>query len=183
MKQTINNQQLILEVGDISEQKTDAIINPVNGRLLDGGTVDDAIRSKAGEGLTKECADVFKNQLNSEQLPTGQAIITGGHDLPVKYIIHARGPVWNGEKEEKQKELADTYQNCLILAKEHDVTSVAFPSISTGIYHFPINLAAQVALKTVIDFLKKEDFGDVVFTLFSDRSYEVYANELRELMK
>src|SRR5690625_5591540 len=97
--------------------------------------------------------------------------------------MHGRGHVWNRDKKEKQAELAETYKNCLLLAKEHDVTSIAFPSISTGIYHFPINLAAKVALKTVIDFLKKEEFGDVIFTLFSDRSYEVYANELRELME
>ncbi len=183
MKQTINNQQLILEIGDISDKKTDAIVNPVNGRLSGGGTVDEAIRSKAGKGLNEECTEIFKNQFNNEQMPTGQAIITSGHDLPVKYIIHARGPVWNGEKEERQAELASTYQSCLTLAKEHDATSIAFPSISTGIYHFPINLAAKVALKTVVDFLKKEDFGDVVFTLFSNRSYEVYVNELKELMK
>lgn len=183
VEQTIGNHKLILEVGDISEVKTNAIVNPVNGRLSGGGTVDEAIRSKAGEGLDEECADIFKNQLNNEQLPTGQAIITSGFDLPVQYIIHTRGPVWNGEKDESEAELAETYKNCLLLAKEHDVTSIAFPSISTGIYHFPINLAAHVALKTVVDFLKQEDFGDVVFTLFSKRSYEVYANELKELMK
>src|SRR5699024_11316897 len=99
----------------------------------------------------------------NEQLPTRKAVITTCHDLPIEYIIHARGPVWNGEKKEKQAELAETYNNCLLLAKEHSVTSIAFPSISTGIYHFPINLAAKVALKTVIDFLEKENFGDVVF--------------------
>jgi len=183
VKQTIGNQQLILEVGDISEKKTNAIVSPVNGRLTGGGTVDEAILKKAGKGLNEERANIFKNQLGNEQLPTGQAIITTGHDLPIEYIIHARGPVWNGEKKEKQAELAETYKNCLLLAKEHDVTSIAFPSISTGIYHFPINLAAKVALKTVIEFLEKENFGDVVFTLFSDRSYEVYANELRELIE
>ena len=183
MEQTIGNQKIILEVGDISEQKTDAIVNPVNGMLSGGGTVDEAIRSKAGEGLDEELTDIFENQLNNEQMPTGQATITSGHDLPVKYIIHARGPVWNGEKEERQRELAETYKSCLLLAKEHDVTSIAFPSISTGIYHFPINLAAKVALKTAVDFLKQEDFGDIVFTLHSKRSYEVYANELKELMK
>lgn len=183
MKQTIGNQQLILEVGDISDKKTNAIVSPVNGRLTGGGTVDEAILKKAGKGLNEERADIFKNQLGNEQMPTGQAVITTGHDLPIEYIIHARGPVWNGEKKEKQAELAETYNNCLLLAKKHNVTSISFPSISTGIYHFPINLAAKVALKTVIDFLEKENFGDVVFTLFSDRSYEVYANELRELME
>lgn len=182
MEQTIGNYKLILEVGDISEQKTSAIVNPVNGRLSGGGTVDEAIRSKAGEGLTEKLADIFANQLGNEQLPTGQAIITSGYDLPVKYIIHARGPVWDGDKEKSQSELAETYQSCLLLAKEHQVTSIAFPSISTGIYHFPINLAAKVALKTVVDFLKEVDFGDVIFTLHSKRSYEVYANEMRELM-
>lgn len=183
MEQTIGNQKLILEVGDIAEKKTDAIVNPVNGRLSGGGTVDEAIRRHAGEELQKALTDIFTNQLNNEQLPTGEAIITSAYDLPVKHIIHARGPVWNGEKEARQRELADTYQSCLSLAKEHGVTSIAFPSISTGIYHFPINLAAKVALKTVVDFLKEENFGDVTFTLFSERSYEVYVNELKELMK
>src|SRR5699024_2074033 len=170
MEQTIGNQKLLLEVGDIAEMKTHAIVNPVDGRVSGGGTGDDAIGRKEGRGLDEECADIFKNQLNNEQLPTGQAIITSGFDLPVQYIIHTRGPVWNGEKDESEAELAETYKNCLLLAKEHDVTSIAFPSISTGIYHFPINLAAHVALKTVVDFLKKDDVGDVVFTLFSKRS-------------
>lgn len=183
MEQIIGNQKLILEVGDISDKQTDAIVNPANGRLSGGGTVDETIRSKAGEGLSEELTHIFKNQLNNEQLPTGQAVITSGYDLPVKHIIHARGPVWNGEKEASQAELAETYKSCLRLAKEHDITSIAFPSISTGIYHFPINLAAKVALKTAVDFLKEEDFGDLVFTLFSNRSYEVYVNELKELMK
>lgn len=183
MEQIIGNQKLILEVGDIAEKQTDAIVNPVNGRLSGGGTVDEAIRRHAGDSLTKELADLFKNQLRSEQLPTGEAMITSGHDAPVKYIIHARGPVWDGEKEARQKELAKTYTNCLLLAKEHGVKSIAFPSISTGIYHFPINLAAKVALKTVVEFLQEGDFGDVTFTLFSERSYEVYVNELKELLK
>jgi len=183
MQQTIGNQKLTLVVGDISEQETETIVNAVNGTLLGGGTVDGTIRRKAGEGLNEECADIFKNRFNSERVPKGTAIITKGYDLPFEYIIHAVGPVWNGDKEEKQAELAETYKSCLSLAKEYNITSIAFPSLSTGIYQFPINLAAEAAIKTVVDFLKEEDFGDVTFTLHSSRSYEVYANELRELMK
>src|SRR5690625_2217399 len=103
VKQTNRNQQIILEVGDISEKKTNTIVSPVNGRLTGGGTVDEAILKKAGKGLNEERADIFKNQLGNEQMPTGQAIITSGHDLPIEYVIHARGPVWNGEKKEKKQ--------------------------------------------------------------------------------
>lgn len=182
MQKTIGNQQLTLEIGDISEKKIDAIVNGVNGTLSGGGTLDETIRKKAGEGLNEECAEIYKNRFNNEQAPKGQAIITGGYNLPVKHIIHAVGPIWNGNTEEKQAKLTETYKNCLYLAKEHNVKSIAFPSLSTGIYQFPINLAAEVALRTTVDFLKEEDFGDVVFILYSSRSYEVYEKELRKLM-
>src|SRR5690625_8004958 len=112
MKQTIGNQQLILEVGDISKKKTNAIVSPVNGRLTGGGTVDEAILRKAGKGLNEERADIFKNHLNNEQMPTGQAIITEGQNLATQHVIHARGRVWEGGKEEKQEELGENYKKC-----------------------------------------------------------------------
>lgn len=180
MKTEINGNTLKLTVGDITKQETEAIVNAANGTLLGGGGVDGAIHRAAGPELLEECRKIRREQLNGEKLPTGKAVITKGYRLPASYVIHTVGPVWSG-KEGKDELLADCYRNSLQLAADQGVHSISFPSISTGIYRFPIDRAAAVALSTIAEFLESHAFGEVVMTLFSREDYEVYVGALKKL--
>lgn len=181
MEANIETNRLILMVGDITNQETDAIVNAANGTLMGGGGVDGAIHRKAGKQLVEACREIRKNQLNDEELPTGEAVMTKGYNLPANYVIHTVGPVWSGDKEDKDDLLKNCYLHSLTLAADKGLTSIAFPSISTGVYHFPIERAANIAISTVINFLKLFKFDKVIFTLFSEEDYQVYANALKEL--
>jgi len=154
---------------DITKVKADAIVNAANRTLLGGGGVDGAIHRAAGSDLVKECAALGGCE-------TGKAKITKGYNLPAKFVIHTVGPVWYGGKNNEEKLLADCYTNCLLLAKEKRLKSVAFPSISTGAYRFPIELACPLALQTVKSFLDKNpsELEKVIFVLFSDEDLRVY---------
>jgi len=154
---------------DITEVKADAIVNAANRTLLGGGGVDGAIHRAAGPDLVKECAALGGCE-------TGKAKITKGYNLPAKFVIHAVGPVWYGGKNNEEKLLADCYTNCLLLAKEKRLKSIAFPSISTGAYRFPIELACPIALITVKSFLDKNPgvLEKVIFVLFSEEDIRLY---------
>ncbi|WP_088009066.1 O-acetyl-ADP-ribose deacetylase [Indiicoccus explosivorum] len=180
MKKEISGNTLELMTGDITKQETEAIVNAANGTLLGGGGVDGAIHRAAGPGLLEECKNIRREQLGGEKLPTGKAVITEGYRLPANFVIHTVGPVWSG-KEGKKEQLADCYRNSLQLASDRGIRSISFPSISTGIYRFPIELAADTALRTISAFLETRDFGNVVMTLFSEKDYLVYENALKKI--
>lgn len=180
----INDNTLQLIIGDITTQQTDAIVNAANGSLLGGGGVDGAIHRAAGTELLEACKRVRKNELHGTYLPTGEVAITKGYNLPAKYVIHTVGPIWDASEEVEQNILlANCYRNALQLAKERGLTSIAFPSISTGVYRFPIEKAAKIALETMSHFLNEYNFGEVVITLFSEEDLTVYENTLNELRK
>jgi O-acetyl-ADP-ribose deacetylase (regulator of RNase III) len=163
---------LTLIQGDITRQQVDAIVNAANTTLLGGGGVDGAIHRAAGPELLEECRALGG-------CPTGEARITKGYQLPAKYVIHTVGPVWQGGDRSEPELLAACYLNSLHLAVKHDARTVAFPSISTGIYGFPIHLAAPVAIDTVQALIAKEaSIEEVRFVCFSDADYQVYQQEL-----
>lgn len=179
----ISTNTLTLWQGDITTLEVDAIVNAANGSLLGGGGVDGAIHRKAGPELREECKKIREEKLQGEYLPTGDAVITKGYNLPAKHVIHTVGPIWNeAERETQMKQLMNCYSNSLTLAKEKGLTSIAFPSISTGAYRFPVDLAARVALGTIVKFLEKESFGSVTMALFSDPDFQVYEATLKEIL-
>jgi len=161
-----------LALGDITRQKVDAIVNAANSTLLGGGGVDGAIHRAAGPQLLEEC-----KQLGG--CPTGEARITKGYELPAKYVIHTVGPVWRGGRKGEDELLGNCYRNTLRLAAENQVKSIAFPSISTGAYGFPIKRAAGIAVATVTDCLYSlRAIEKVMFVCFSKSDYNVYEFEL-----
>ncbi|AOC94936.1 O-acetyl-ADP-ribose deacetylase [Flavobacterium anhuiense] len=160
---------------DITEIEVDAIVNAANTSLLGGGGVDGAIHRKGGKAILEACIQIRNKQGSCK---TGEAVITTAGNLPSKYVIHTVGPVWNGDKEEKSKLLADCYTNSLNLAIQHGIKSIAFPNISTGIYHFPKDKAAEIAVKTVKDFEKSAVIEKVTFVCFDDENYKIYKSLL-----
>jgi len=156
---------------DITEIKVDAIVNAANTSLLGGGDVDGAIHRKGGKAILEECIEIRNKQGGCK---TGEAVITTAGNLPSKYVIHTVGPVWNGDKDEKSKLLANCYQNSLNLAVENGIKNIAFPNISTGIYHFPKDKAAQIAVKAVKDFQRISELEKIIFVCFDDENYQIY---------
>lgn len=157
--------------GDITKLNVDAIVNAANTSLLGGGGVDGAIHRAAGHELLE-----YNQRLGG--CTTGEAKISPGFKLPAKYIIHTVGPVWNGGKNNEDKLLANCYKNSLRLAAENNIKTIAFPSVSTGVYRFPVERASKIAVKEVKDFLEKDSpIEKVIFVCFDDRTYEIY-NEI-----
>jgi len=160
----------IIEIieGDITQLAVDAIVNAANTTLLGGGGVDGAIHRAAGSGLLEECRTLGG-------CPTGNARITSAYNLPSKFIIHAVGPVWKGGQYNEEKLLADAYRNALWIADNTKVKSIAFPNISTGIYGFPKELAASIAISTTSECLKTTRHIDrVIFCIFDKENAQIY---------
>ena len=177
---TINQAELVIIQGDITRQATDAIVNAANSGLMGGGGVDGAIHNAGGPAILEECRQIVAAH---GRLPTGQAVITTAGNMPSKHVIHTVGPVWHGGGSGEADLLASAYRNSLQLAAAEKLVSVSFPSISTGVYGYPVDRAARVALKEVVAFLgNKTSVREVVFVLFDGRTYEAYAAAAKEIM-
>lgn len=161
---------------DITTVEVDAIVNAANTSLLGGGGVDGAIHRKGGKAILEECIAIRNKQGGCE---TGEAVITTAGNLPAKYVIHTVGPVWNGDKEEKQQLLAKCYMNSLQLAEKYQLKTIAFPNISTGIYHFPKDKAAKIAFETVKNF-PFQSVEEVIFVCFEEENYKIYQKLLSD---
>ena len=171
---------ITLVQGDITEQDTDAIVNAANSSLMGGGGVDGAIHRAGGPAILAECKEIVARQ---GRCPTGQAVITTGGRLKARYVIHTVGPVWSGGDKGEDKLLGEAYGNCLRLARENGISTIAFPSISTGAYRFPIERAAEIALRTVAEFEQGEAFEEIRFVLFGGEALEVYRTALGRIEK
>lgn len=163
--------------GDITKiNDVDAIVNAANKTLLGGGGVDGAIHKAAGIKLRLEC-------LKLHGCKTGEAKITGAYNLSCKYIIHTVGPIWHNGTNNEDIKLRNCYYNSLEIAKENGIRKIAFPSISTGVFRFPIELASEIAIETVKEFLEKNIgvFDLVEWVLFDDETYSIYTKKAKEL--
>ena len=164
--------------GDITRVKADAIVNAANSSLMGGGGVDGAIHRAGGPAILEECRKIVARQGSCK---TGDAVITTAGNLPAKYVIHTVGPVWNGGKNNERELLADCYRHSLQLAVEHKCKSIAFPNISTGVYRFPKEAAAVIAVQTVRQFLTTTDATEqVIFVCFDEESYRLITTQVEQ---
>ncbi len=177
---TVGMTKLGLTIGDITRQATDAIVNAANPSLMGGGGVDGAIHRAGGPAILDECRQIISR---IGRLDTGKAVITTGGNLRAKYVIHTVGPVWHGGGRGEAELLASAYRESLKLADEYKLSSISFPSISTGAYGYPVAEAAMTALETVIAFLRDEQTSlkQVLFVLYDSRTYHVYSSKLAEI--
>jgi O-acetyl-ADP-ribose deacetylase (regulator of RNase III) len=168
--------------GDITDMNTDAIVNAANSSLMGGGGVDGAIHRRGGPKILEECKRIRETEWPNG-LPTGNAVITTGGNLKAKHVIHAVGPVWHGGNHNEPKLLAEAYRNSLRLAVSKGLETIAFPSISTGAYGYPVEKASRTALTTVKEFLMREDRLDtVVFVLFTRNDLETYKDSAKKVL-
>jgi O-acetyl-ADP-ribose deacetylase len=173
----INQAELSLIQGDITRQTTDAIVNAANSELVGGGGVDGAIHRAGGPAILEECKQIVARQ---GRLPTGQAVITTAGKMASKHVIHTVGPVWRGGDHSEPELIASAYRESLKLAAANNLASISFPSISTGVYGYPMDLAAPIALKEIISFLKQpSSIKKVVFVLHDPRTFVAYAAALK----
>jgi O-acetyl-ADP-ribose deacetylase (regulator of RNase III) len=163
--------------GDITKVHADAIVNAANTSLLGGGGVDGAIHRAGGSAILEDCRKIVARQGGCK---TGDAVITAAGKLPAKYVIHTVGPVWNGGSKNEREKLESCYNKSLLLAVENGCTSIAFPGISTGIYHFPKDEAAKIAVATISNFLSQHELlQKVIFVCFDDEYYNLIREELK----
>jgi O-acetyl-ADP-ribose deacetylase len=166
--------RMILIKGDITQLGVDAIVNAANSSLMGGGGVDGAIHRAGGPVILEECRAIVARQ---GRCPAGDAVITSAGNMPAKFVIHTVGPVWQGGRGGEAEKLASCYTSSLMLAKEHQCKSVAFPNISTGVYGYPKEEAAKVAYNAVKGFLEKnEDIQQVIFVCYDQENYLYLAN-------
>ena len=176
MEVKLNQSTVSLVEGDITREDTDAIVNAANSRLAGGGGVDGAIHRSGGPAIMEECRKIGG-------CPTGKAVITTGGNLNARYVIHTVGPVYNGGGRNEAALLESAYRESLQLASSIGLRSIAFPSISTGAYGYPLAEAANIALKTVIDYLKANtDITLVRFVLFGRQAYDEYEKTLKGMI-
>jgi O-acetyl-ADP-ribose deacetylase (regulator of RNase III) len=160
--------------GDITDQVVEAVVNAANSSLMGGGGVDGAIHRRGGPTILEECRRIRKNEW-PDGLPSGRAVVTGGGRLKARYVIHTVGPVWRGGGVNEPDVLAECYRNCLAIVKRLGLGSVAFPSISTGAYGYPVEEACRTALSAVKGFVEREGRPpEVVFVLFNENDFATY---------
>jgi O-acetyl-ADP-ribose deacetylase len=168
------NDRVHVKIGDITSERVDAIVNAANGTLMGGGGVDGAIHRAGGPEILQACKEIRRLQW-PEGLPTGRAVLTTAGKLPAKYVIHTVGPVYGRGGPDKAQLLAECYHNCLSLAVEHGLKSVAFPAISTGVYGYPLTEAAQVSSEAIKQFLADDSsLEDVRLVFFSSDDAETF---------
>lgn len=168
-----------LTQGDITHQTVDAIVNAANSSLMGGGGVDGAIHREGGPEILKECKKIRSEK---GKCPTGEAVITTAGKLKSKYVIHTVGPVWEGGNNHEPELLSSAYRNSLKLAEEHQAKTIAFPSISTGVYSYPVERAAIIALKSVANFLKGDTQIELVrFVLFDFQTFDAYKKAMTHI--
>lgn len=174
MRVNIGSKTLELALGDITREETEAIANAANSSLAGGGGVDGAIHRAGGPSIMKELSEKYRG------CPAGSAVITGGGTLKAQWVLHAVGPRYRGLREDAEL-LASAYRACLALCGEHGIQSVAFPSISTGIYGYPVGDASHIAVKTVAEHLGANDLPrSVRFVLFDEETFMAYSLAMRE---
>ncbi|MFC1978514.1 O-acetyl-ADP-ribose deacetylase [Chloroflexota bacterium] len=179
MEVKVDQTKISVIQGDITEQSTDAIVNAANSGLMGGSGVDGAIHRAGGPIILEECKNIVAKQ---GRLPTGQAVITTGGNLPAKYVIHTVGSIWSGGGRNESTLLASAYTASLKLASEHDISSISFPSISTGAYRYPLEEAADIAIKAIISFLNRgqSSLTEVVIVAFNTMTADAYNTALRQ---
>jgi O-acetyl-ADP-ribose deacetylase len=176
MEIKINNAVLALAVGDITQEDTDAIVNAANEGLRGGGGVDGAIHRAGGPEIMAQCRRIGFCR-------TGQAVITTGGTLKAKFVIHTVGPIYRGGAKGEAALLKSAYLESIGLAASRGLKSISFPSLSTGAYGYPVDEAARIALRTTVDYLKEHPGIELVrFILFDQRTFDIFANELRKLV-
>lgn len=179
---SVGKSRVSLVQGDITKMDVDAVVNAANSTLMGGGGVDDAIHRAGGPAILEECRSLRATKW-PEGLPTGEAVMTTGGKLRAMSVIHTVGPVWRDGRHGEPELLAEAYRNCLDLAASKGLKSVAFPSISTGAYGYPVEKACRIALETTRKFLDNAQILDVVFVLFSKNDFEVYVKNAKELLQ
>ncbi len=173
LKFNIGGATLVIKQGDITQEDVEAIVNAANPSLMGGGGVDGAIHRAGGPEILQECIKIAKEI--GGRLPRGEAVATTGGNLKAKYVIHTAGPIWHGGESQEPEVLRSCYLNSLAKGLSLGVKTIAFPSISTGVYGYPVELASPVALQAVVDFLKEKDgYDEVRFVLFDERTYREY---------
>ena len=160
--------------GDITQVKVDAIVNAANTSLMGGGGVDGAIHRAGGKAILEDCIKIRNRQ---GRCKVGEAVITTAGNLTATYVIHTVGPHWNKGKSKEAEKLANCYRNTLQIAEENGVTTIAVPNISTGIYRFPKNQAADIAIKTVSEYVS-DIIKEVIFVCFDEENYSLYKEKL-----
>ena len=165
--------------GDITKVAVDAIVNAANSSLMGGGGVDGAIHRAGGPAILEDCRKIVARQGGCA---TGEAVITTAGKLPAKHVIHTVGPVWNGGHKKEAEKLAACYRNSLQLAADNQLNTIAFPNISTGIYRFPKDEAARIAVNTIRDFLAEhEEVGEVMLVCFDEENLSCTKEALQQL--
>lgn len=174
MSQSFLEGRVVVVVGDITRQDVSAIVNAANSTLLGGGGVDGAIHRAGGPQILQECQEI-RRTIHPQGLPTGEAVITTGGSLPARFVIHTVGPIYGRDPEREAELLAACYQNSLALARRHAVSSIAFPSISTGVYGYPKTEAAAVSSRAIKEFLHTDErIDEVRLVFFQDRDARVF---------
>lgn len=167
------NSLVVVKIGDITEEDTDAIVNAANSSLMGGGGVDGAIHRKGGPKILEECKKIRQTRYPNG-LPTGEAVATTGGNLKAKYVIHTVGPIWSGGKSGEEKLLENAYKNSLKLAEDLNCQTISFPAISTGVYGYPKEEAAKVVCKVLREYSKNPKLKKIYLVFFSQQDFETF---------